>query len=400
MRRPVITHLHTILVNVEGGEPVHTVSIAQLSVGVVPGGAVHVGDRHTGNSWEREKSHQSFVSVNLTLELLSQLFPRGGQALAVSAPRSEELDERHPGLGLLLEVVLVELHHGRGGLLGSFGDLAVTSGSSLRLVLVGVDEVGQIIEVPGSFVSLNLSSIPEMTQLTSRQPRVFLSPEVGQGGVTSDLVLLADTLSLGAVQLGDLHLGVGLELLGQLVPDGSQLLTVSTPRSVELNERVSRGDSSGEASLGENMKTGLNLGLGTLGSGRLLLSNLRTELLVDELLEAGEVSVAAVLDAVSLLGAVLEELEGGIAGDVLGRAEPGLLSAVDLGDGDLLLGVLLPGQLLPGGGESLAVSAPGSEEHDEVGGGGDLADEVLFSEVNGGDGLLSSAEAESGKRYD
>ena len=80
----------------------------------------------------------------------------------MTAPRGEELDERHPGLGLLLEVVLVELHHGRGGLLGSLGDLAVISGGSLRLVLVGVDEVGQIIEVPGSFVSLNLLSIPEI----------------------------------------------------------------------------------------------------------------------------------------------------------------------------------------------------------------------------------------------
>ena len=55
MRGPVITHLDTILIDVEGGEPVHTIRVAQLSVGVVPGGAVHVGDRHTGNSWEREK---------------------------------------------------------------------------------------------------------------------------------------------------------------------------------------------------------------------------------------------------------------------------------------------------------------------------------------------------------
>ena len=166
--------------------------------------------------------------------------------------------------------------------------------------------------------------------MISREQRVVPSPEVGQSWVTSDLVLLADALSLSAVQLGDLHLGVRLELLGQLIPDGSQLLTVSTPRSVELDESVSGGDSSSKASLRENMETGLNLGLGTLGSGGLLLSNLRSELLVDELLEAGEVSVAAVLHTVSLLGAVLEELEGGIASHLKLLSKLGLLGSVNL----------------------------------------------------------------------
>ena len=55
------------------------------------------------------------------------------------------------------------------------------------------------------------------------------SPEVSECWVSSDLVLLADTLGLGAVQLSDLHLGVGLELLGELVPDRDQLLTVAAP---------------------------------------------------------------------------------------------------------------------------------------------------------------------------
>ena len=98
-----------------------------------------------------------------------------------------------------------------------------------------------------------------------------MSPEVSECWVASHLVLLADTLGLGAVQLGNLHLGVGLELLGQLVPDRDQLLTVTTPGkdnfvseilmsgsedlpgSVELDEGVSRGDSSSKTSLGENM---------------------------------------------------------------------------------------------------------------------------------------------------
>ena len=60
------------------------------------------------------------------------------------------------------------------------------------------------------------------------------SPEVSECWVASHLVLLADTLGLGAVQLGNLHLGVGLELLGQLVPDRDQLLTVAAPLEEQM----------------------------------------------------------------------------------------------------------------------------------------------------------------------
>ena len=64
----------------------------------------------------------------------------------------------------------------------------------------------------------------------------------------------------------------------------------------------------------------------------------------------------------SVLDPVLEELQGGVAGDVLGRAEGGLLGAVDLADEHVLLIlellVVLHGQVLPGGSQPLAMSAP------------------------------------------
>ena len=79
----------------------------------------------------------------------------------MSAPGGVELDESHPGLGLLLEVALVELHHGSCGLLGWLGHFPVISGGT-SLVLVGVDKVGQVSDVPGAFVSLNLTTIPAL----------------------------------------------------------------------------------------------------------------------------------------------------------------------------------------------------------------------------------------------
>ena len=61
------------------------------------------------------------------------------------------------------------------------------------------------------------------------------SPEVSECWVASHFVLLADTLGLGTVQLGNLHLGVRLELLGELVPDWGQLLTAATPEERQLS---------------------------------------------------------------------------------------------------------------------------------------------------------------------
>ena len=62
--------------------------------------------------------------------------------------------------------------------------------------------------VPGTPVSLHFLSVLEECQ----------------GGVTSDLVILADGLSLGAIDLCDLYGLILLEVLGKLVPGGSEFL--------------------------------------------------------------------------------------------------------------------------------------------------------------------------------
>ena len=153
----------------------------------------------------------------------------------MTTPGSEELDESHPALGLLLEVVLVEFHHGSSGLFGRLGHFSVVCGG-VRLVLVGLDKVGQISQVPGAFVGLNLTTIPVIVLYYSQGYQGYEVPEVSECWVASDLVLLADALCLGTVQLGNFHLGVRLELLSKLVPYRGQLLAVATPEEEEVSQ--------------------------------------------------------------------------------------------------------------------------------------------------------------------
>ena len=86
------TDLFPILVDVEGGEPVDTLGVAQLLVLVAVRSAVHLGDRHA-----------LYVGV-----LVGQLGPDGRQALAVAAPGGKELDKGDAAPDLALEAVLVE----------------------------------------------------------------------------------------------------------------------------------------------------------------------------------------------------------------------------------------------------------------------------------------------------
>ena len=60
-----------------------------------------------------------------------------------------------------------------------------------------------------------------------------------------------------------------------------------------------------------------------------------------------------------------EDLEGGVTLNAVVLAEVGLLSAVDLGESDVLL-LEGSGSLLVLGGEGLAVTAPGSEDCREI----------------------------------
>jgi len=77
-----------------------------------------------------------------------------------------------------------------------------------------------------------------------------------------------------------------------------------------------------------------------------------SDVLVQPAGEGGDIASALIL--LLVLGSLLEQDEGGVSADALSLAESSLDGAVNLGDGGL--GVLL-GQVLPGGGETLAVSA-------------------------------------------
>merc|ERR1719398_456495 len=139
----------------------------------------------------------------------------------MAAPGSEELHKSNPGLGELNEVVLVKLSDGRS--LSWLWNLSVVRRGLAGLSLSRGDKLLQFGQSPGSLVRLYLPS----------------RPEVCEGGVALDFVLLTHCLMLGAVHLRNLNLLVLLEGLGQLVPGGSELLTVPTPGSVELDEGVS-----------------------------------------------------------------------------------------------------------------------------------------------------------------
>lgn len=104
------------------------------------------------------------------------------------------------------------------------------------------------------------------------------------------------------------------------------------------------------------------VGLDALGSGVVGDGDLVAAVVADEVGQGLDGAGAAVLDGL-VLGAGLEELDGGEAGDVVGDVVGG---RVDLGDRHLIgeRSVLL-GQLVVLGGKSLAVAAPRSVELEE-----------------------------------
>lgn len=128
------------------------------------------------------------------------------------------------------------------------------------------------------------------------------------------------------------------------------------------------------------------VGLDALDASLLGSGDLVAAVVADKLSESLDGAGTAVLDGL-VLGAGLEELDGGEARDVIGNIVSG---GVDLGDGNLVgeSGVLL-GELVVLRGESLAVTAPGGVELEE-----DILlvvdDEVLVAlgDDDGGTGLL------------
>ena len=67
---------------------------------------------------------------------------------------------------------------------------------------------------------------------------IVVGGEHREEGVAGDIVAVAEGGFFRAVNLGDLHLA--LQASGDFLPDGSQLLAMSTPRRVELDDPVVR----------------------------------------------------------------------------------------------------------------------------------------------------------------
>lgn len=136
--------------------------------------------------------------------------------LAVAAPGSEELDKVVALGDVLGKGVLGEVHH-----LAQVGVLGLLA---LRLLQVGLGGSAQLLvdEVrDGGHVAGAL----ELDRL------LFALLEQAESGVASDLVGAAQSLVLGAVHLGDDHLGVvHVHDFGQLLPQRLQALAVAAPK--------------------------------------------------------------------------------------------------------------------------------------------------------------------------
>jgi len=172
----------------------------------------------------------------------------------------------------------------------------------------------------------------------------------------------------------DTHLKLIVRVSGLVLVEDSLLDDLGSLSNLVLDTRGSGG------------LLGHTVGLNTLGVGLLGDGDLVAAVVANELSEGLDGAGAAVLNGL-VLGAGLEELNGGEARDVIGNVVGG---GVNLGDGDLVgEGRVLLGELVVLGGEGLAVSAPGGVELEEnvlvV-----VDDEVLVAlgDDHGGTGLL------------
>lgn len=191
-------------------------------------------------------------------------------------------------------------------------------------------------------------------------------------------MLLSSSLGVGGfgVDLGDNDVLFVDEVVGEGFPNGSEGLAVciislaiqfiikyitlltSAPRSSEGNENV--------------LVTANGLCKGLVGehvnlAGQLkLLLGLDAGLVSDEVAQAGEVASRVVFRRLVALS--IEELERGEALDAKSLSEVAFGIGIDLGDLDLVFGMLeSTSKFLVDGSQGLAVSAPGGEELDKSG---------------------------------
>ena len=221
-------NLFAVLVQIQSGESVDLVLVAQVLVDVVVGRAVDLGD-------------DDAVDVG---ELIAQLFPGGRESLAVAAPGSEELDKGHLGLGHGgVEFAGAEVGDGGCGFLLR-NLIGAVVGLTCGFFAGRLDKVLEFGEISGAAISFDLLSVAE----------------IGKSRIALHFIILADGLSGRAVQLGDLDIGVLLVSLGQVVPGGREFLAVSAPGRVELDEVVALLDVVGEGALSQNVQPVVDFG--------------------------------------------------------------------------------------------------------------------------------------------
>merc|ERR1719347_2572393 len=217
----VLLRLLAILINVERGEPVDSMSAAQFPVCIPIRCAVHVADRH----------------LSIVFVFLGKFLPSRCQPLTVATPGSKELDKGDPSFDFGVKVVLPKFGNRRG--CGRLRYLSILGGCLAGLALRCCHKLLQLRQCTGALVSFHFRA----------------SPEVGEGRITPDFVLLAHSLVLGAIDLGNFHLLIFLKSLGKLIPSRGKLLTVATPGSIELDKSVPFGDCRGERGTGEDVKS-------------------------------------------------------------------------------------------------------------------------------------------------
>ena len=215
--------------------------------------------------------------------------------------------------------------------------------------------------------------------------------EVLDGGVSTDTILLANSLVLGAVNLDDLE--VTVVLVGEIVPGGGKTLAVTAPGGIELDEGLARLDDRVEGGIsGDDDGGSVFSGSGGLSLGGRGSTDLVTSVGLEERLESLNGASTLVVSGLS----VNKHLQSGVSTDTELLADRLVLSTVNLGD---LESIGFVAELVPGGGKALAVTAPGGIELHHPDTGGDFIIEVVLSEVDdssGGDGDENGKEEDRG----
>ena len=206
-------------------------------------------------------------------------------------------------------------------------------------------------------------------------------------------MLLADSLVLGAINLDNLE--VTVVLVGEVIPGGGKTLAVTAPGGIELNEGLAGSDNRVEGGIsGNNDGSGIRVNSDGLSLGGRGGTELVTGVVLEESLEGIDGASTLVVSG----SAINKHLQSRVSTDTEFLADSLVLSTVDLGD---LVSIGLVSEIFPGGGKTLAVTAPGGIEFHHPDTRSDFIIEVVLSEVNNpsrGDANGDKSKQEDGER--